>query len=126
MADIATPNLPSRSFEATARFYEALGFGEAYRDAGWLILTRGTLQLEFFPFRTLNPAESSFSCCLRLDDADAFFRLCLEAGIPEQTRGFPRVHAPKLEDSGLRIGALLSQDGSLLRLIQNDGEPGRR
>jgi predicted lactoylglutathione lyase len=33
--------LPSRDFEATARFYEKLGFVESWRDAGWMILERG-------------------------------------------------------------------------------------
>ncbi len=32
MTDHATPNLPSRNFEATSRFYAALGFSERYRD----------------------------------------------------------------------------------------------
>ena len=46
MTDRATPNLPSRDFEATARFYAALGFTESWRDAGWMILRRGDLTLE--------------------------------------------------------------------------------
>lgn len=33
--------------------------------------------------------------------------------------GPPRLHAPKLEESGLRIGALIDPDGNLIRLIQN-------
>ncbi len=48
MTDHATPNLPSRDFETTARFYAALGFEESYRDEGWMILERGGLTLEFF------------------------------------------------------------------------------
>jgi len=39
MPDHATPNLPSRDFETTSRFYGALGFTETWRDAGWMILT---------------------------------------------------------------------------------------
>jgi predicted lactoylglutathione lyase len=31
MTDQATPNLPSRDFEATARFYAALGFQEGWQ-----------------------------------------------------------------------------------------------
>ena len=34
MTDHATPNLPSRDFEASARFYAALGFVEIWRDQG--------------------------------------------------------------------------------------------
>ena len=63
MPDFATPNLPSREFKATSRFYGQLGFLETWRDAGWMILKRGDLTLEFFPFPDLDPATSSFSCC---------------------------------------------------------------
>jgi hypothetical protein len=119
MPDTATPNLPSRDFGTTSAFYDRLGCSEAaYRDEGWMILTRAKVMLEFFPFARLDPAESSFGCCLRLDDVDAFYRVCLAAGRPESAEGFPRLH-PLREESGLRIGALLDTDGSLLRLIGN-------
>lgn len=119
MADRATPNLPSRDFTVTSGFYAALGFVERFRDDGWMILTRGDLVLEFFPFPDLDPATSSFGCCLRLDDLDTFYNACVAAGLPEAHRGWPRLHAPKAEDSGLRIGALIDPDCSLLRLIAN-------
>lgn len=76
MVDHATPNLPSRHFEATSNFYAALGFTVVFRDVGWLILSRGDLILEFFPDANLNPASSSFGSCLRLDDLDAFYSEC--------------------------------------------------
>ena len=40
-----------------------------------MILQRGGLQLEFFPYPDLDPATSSFGCCLRLDDLDAMVAL---------------------------------------------------
>ena len=113
------PNLPSRDLATTSAFYERLGFSGAYRDEGWMILTRGEVWLEFFSFPDLDPTESSFGCCLRLDDVDAFYRVCLDTGLPESTRGFPRLHPPRLEASGLRIGALIDPEGTLLRLIGN-------
>ncbi|MGB7819263.1 MAG: bleomycin resistance protein [Ornithinibacter sp.] len=119
MADRATPNLPSRDLAATSAFYTRLGFTEAFRDAGWLILARHGVTLEFFPFADLDPATSSFGCCLRLDDVDAFFETCRSAGLPVTTRGWPRLHPPRLEASGLRIGALIDLDATLLRLIAN-------
>lgn len=84
-----------------------------------MILKRGDLALEFFPYPDLNPAESSFSCCLRLDDLAGFYALCRDAGVPEATTGFPRLHPPRTEHSGLTIANLLDPDGTLLRLIQN-------
>lgn len=119
MTDHATPNLPSRDFEASSRFYGRLGFEETWRDASWMILKRGGLTLEFFSYPDLDPASSSFSCCLRLDDVDGFYTICKAAGLPEITTGFPRLHPPRLEPGGLRMGAMLDTDGTLVRLIQN-------
>ena len=119
MVDHATPNLPSRGFAATVTFYAPLGFSVAFQDSGWLILKRDGVMLEFFPYADLDPATSSFGACLRLDDVDAFYTDCHTAGIPETTVGWPRIHRPRLEPSGMRIGALLDPDGSLLRLVQN-------
>lgn len=116
--DHATRNLPSKDFEATARFYSRLGFQEGWRDDGWMILIRDGLTLEFFPHPDLNPAESWFSCCLRLDDLAAFYQVCMSAGVPE-TWGQPRIQPPSLEGSGMLIGALIDEDGLLIRLIQN-------
>ncbi len=119
MTDLATPNLPSRDFDATSRFYAVLGFVETWRDEGWMILRRGDLLLEFFPFPDLDPSTSSFGTCLRLDDLDAFYAQCLASGVPERAAGWPRLHAPRLEPWGGRVGALIDPDCTLLRLIQN-------
>ncbi|HFT0573613.1 TPA: hypothetical protein ACH1RG_005859, partial [Klebsiella pneumoniae] len=60
MADHVTPNLPSRDFDVTEAFYAKLGFATSWKDRGWMILQRGGLQLEFFPYPDLDPATSSF------------------------------------------------------------------
>ena len=117
MADHATPNLPSRDFDRTAAFYGALGFEVGFRDEGWMILNRGGLTLEFFPHPDLDPLTSAFSCCLRLDDVDTFYAEALAAGLPEATRGQPRLHPPRHEPGGVRVGYLVDPDGSLLRLV---------
>lgn len=119
MADHATPNLPSRVFEATARFYAALGLEQGWRDEDWMILTRGAAKLEFFPFPDIDPLSSSFGCCLRLDDIDAIYAQALAAGVPEQCWGMPRLHPAKVEASGMRIAYLVDPDGTLIRLVQN-------
>lgn len=119
VADHTTPNLPSRDFDATANFYAALGFEKGWHDRGWMILKRGGLTLEFFPYPDLDPLESSFGCCLRLDDVPGFYQLCRNAGVPEQSRGIPRIVPPKVEHSGMTIGYMVDPDGTLLRLVQN-------
>lgn len=118
--DRATPNLPSRDFEATARFYGRIGFAVSWRDSAWMILERGSLILEFFPYPDLDPATSSFGSCLRLEDVEGFYVVLVAAGIPEQTTGWPRLHRPKREAWGGLVGALIDPDGSLLRLIQEN------
>ena len=119
MVDHATPNLPSRDLAATAAFYAELGFATAYDDPGWLILERGTLVLEFFPDPGMDPASTASSCCLRVDDVDALYDVCVVAGLPVTHVGWPRLHPPRVEDSGMRIGYLVDADGNLLRLVQN-------
>ena len=119
MTDHATPNLPSRNFDVTKEFYAALGFGSDWHDNGWMILERGQAMLEFFPYPDLDPATSSFSCCLRLDDLNALYAVCVAAGIHETTTGWPRLHPPALDHSGMTIAYLVDSDGNLLRLVQN-------
>lgn len=119
MADHATPNLPSRDFEATALFYAALGFEQGWRDEGWMILERGDAMLEFFPFPDLDPLSSAFGCCLRLDDIDAIYAQAIAAGVPEKRTGMPRLHPATIEPSGMRIAYLVDPDGTLIRLVQN-------
>jgi catechol 2,3-dioxygenase-like lactoylglutathione lyase family enzyme len=119
MTDHATPNLPSRDFQATSDFYGRLGFSERYRADGWMILERGGLKLEFFPYPDLDPCQSSFGSCLRLDNVDAFYGNCTATGVPETHSGIPRVVPPRVEPWGGRVGYLVDLDGSLLRLVQN-------
>ncbi len=118
MTDTATPNLPSRDFDATLQFYRSLGFEPTWRDAGWMILRNGGMVLEFFPHPQLDPATSWFSCCFRLGDVDAFIRALADAGIPETSSGWPRFHRPVPQAWGGRVGALIDLDGSLIRLVQ--------
>jgi hypothetical protein len=84
-----------------------------------MILERDDIVLEFFHHPVVDPATSWFSCCLRLDDLDAFYAVCRTTNVPETTKGWPRLHPPKLEPWGGRIAALIDPDGTLLRLIQN-------
>ena len=119
MTDFATPNLPSRDFAATERFYGQLGFTARYRSGHWLILERGGAMLEFFPFEGLDPAENYIGCCLRLDDLTGMVEQCTAAGIPEGRTGIPRIVPPARDVSGLDIAYLVDLDGTLVRLVQN-------
>jgi catechol 2,3-dioxygenase-like lactoylglutathione lyase family enzyme len=119
MADHATPNLPARDFDASERFYAALGFETSYRADGWMIMERGGLCIEFFGYPDLDPAQSAFSCCFRLDDLDGFCGVVTAAGIPDQRTGWPRLHPAVQEDWGGRVAYLVDLDGTLIRLVEN-------
>jgi hypothetical protein len=118
MADRIIANLPARDFDATAKFYEALGFAAVgYKDVQWMILRRGSLELEFFPFPDLDPRTSSFSACVRVDDLDGLYADFLKAGLPNTS--IPRITPPRTETFGLRFFSIVDLDGSLLRCIDN-------
>jgi catechol 2,3-dioxygenase-like lactoylglutathione lyase family enzyme len=115
LSGVITANLPARDFEATAAFYKRLGFQIDFKDEGWMILSRGTLEIEFFPHPDLSPRDSWFSACVRVSDVDALYKSWSEAGLPDH--GIPRLTAPRDEDSGLRMFALVDPNGSLLRCM---------
>lgn len=119
MADRITANLPSRDFAATAAFYGRLGFGEGFRDAGWMILKRGGLVLEFFPHPELEPRANWFSACIRVDDPDALLADWRRAGLSEDVTAIPRLTGFFKPGAAPRMFALVDPDGSLLRVIDN-------
>ncbi|WP_137844442.1 bleomycin resistance protein [Microbacterium sp. 2FI] len=116
--DRAVPNLPARDLGATEDFYARIGFVTAFRDGGWMILRRGDLQLEFFPWPDLDPATSSSRCTIRVADVDELVATIRAAGVPIADRGFPRLHEVREQDWGLRAGHLVDPDGNLLTLIE--------
>ena len=118
MTDHATPNLPSRNLAATSAFYGKLGFHEVFRDAGWLIVARGTLQLEFFPHPDLDPFENYAGCCLRVADARALHTAFSLAGLSTSPRDIPRLTPPVDQAWGFRMFALLDADGNLVRGLE--------
>jgi len=122
LADHATPNLPSRDFLKTEQFYSKLGFKASYRSGHWLILQRGGVQLEFFPWPDLDPGKDAQACCIRLDDLDTMVQQVRAAGIFEGRTGLPRMMPPQRDISGLTIAYLHDVDNNMLRLVQNPPE----
>ena len=116
--DMAIPTLPSRSVQDTVAFYRRLGFegeiwGDPYRYA---ILTRGTLELHFFPHPDFRPAESSAGCYLRVLDVESVYRAFALAKLPAQ--GIPRMDTLENKPWGMREFAVVDPDGNLLRVGQ--------
>lgn len=122
MEDRATPTLPSRDLATTSAFYARLGFQEVFRDAGWLIVTRGTIQVEFFPHPTLDPWQNYAGCCLRVADARALHESFGSAGLSADPRDIPRLTPPRDQPWGFREFALVDADGNLLRGLEALGQ----
>ncbi len=118
MPDRATPNLPSRDLIATSRFYARMGFREAFRDDGWMVLERGPLQLEFFPYPGLDPRTNIASCCLRVSDARALHEAFAGANLATSSRAMPRITSPVDQPWGFREFAVVDPDGNLLRCLE--------
>ncbi|MDO7882807.1 bleomycin resistance protein [Antiquaquibacter soli] len=119
MTDRAVPNLPSRDFDATLAFYGGFGFEVNYRSDDWLILERGAVRLEFFPFPDLDPTASSFMCSVRVDAVDELYERIKESGVEEREAGHPRLHPVRAQPWGHRAGFLVDVDGTQLHLIEN-------
>jgi len=120
-ADRITANLPSRDFTATAAFYAALGFVTAFRNDGWMILKRGPLEVEFFPWPALDPYASQASACVRVDDLDALYATWRGVGLSDNPRHIPRLTQVSPQPGVPRMFALVDGDGSLLRVLENGG-----
>lgn len=119
MPDRITANLPSRDFGATVVFYGALGFDVGFRNESWMILERGPLEIEFFLHPTVDPLNSWFSACVRVDDLDGLRADWRGAGLPSDPTATPRLTDIFTLPDAPRMSVLVDPDGSLLRVLDN-------
>jgi len=119
MADRITANLPSRDFAATEAFYHRLGFRTGFRNEGWMILCRGPLELEFFPHPGVDKWSSWFSACVRVDEIEALLAEWQEVGLSADPSDIPRLTGLFRPPGAPRMFALVGEDGSLLRVLDN-------
>ena len=116
--DLAIPTLPSRSVSNTVAFYKRLGFegGVHEFNNSYAILCRGAVELHFFTYEELVPAESSAGCYIRVLDVEKIYRECLSIQLPKL--GIPRMEPLENKPWGLREFAIIDPDGNLLRIGQ--------
>lgn len=119
MADRITANLPSRDFAATEAFYHRLGFRTDFRDDGWMILRRDALELEFFPHPGVDKWSSWFSACIRVDEVEALLAEWQQVGLSDDRTAIPRLTGIFKLQGAPRMFALVDEDGSLLRVLDN-------
>ncbi|XWN33510.1 MAG: VOC family protein [Devosia sp.] len=123
MLQSACPIWPSRDFDATADFYESLGFVEIARFSreGYLILKRDNVEVHFFLHTEHEPAASEHGAFVRVDNADTLSERVAQLELPE--KGIPRFVKAELKPWGVCELAIVDPDGNLLRMghIPGDG-----
>jgi catechol 2,3-dioxygenase-like lactoylglutathione lyase family enzyme len=70
------PKLPMRDKTATRNYYSTLGFhevGDADFDA-YLMMEKDQMQIHFFEFRELDPAENYGQIYIRTEDIDTLYQ----------------------------------------------------
>ena len=118
MRERVTANLPSRDFDVTEAFYAKLGFEQVFRGDSWMILKRGENWVEFFPHPELDPFESWFSACLRVDDLDALHAEFASAGLTDNPESQHLSPPQPAADPVPPMFAFLDPDRSLWRCIE--------
>ncbi len=108
------PVLPSRSLRRTVKFYEKLGFaGTLLASDTYAILTRGDLEIHFFPHPDLIPQECYAGCYMRVSEVDSLHLAFTPAGLAEL--GIPRMERVEEKPWRMREFALIDEDGNLVK-----------
>ncbi len=123
MTEVITANLPARDFDKTEAFYTRLGFETRFRNEGWMIMGFGDTQVEFFPHPEVDPKASWFSACLRSQDIEALHARFSKAGLPTDRHATPRLTEIFKLDNAPRMFALVDEDGSLWRVLDETDLP---
>ncbi|TXK37026.1 VOC family protein [Pontibacter qinzhouensis] len=110
------PKLPMRNKEMTKRYYiNGLGFQEYGQAAynGYLMLEKDQLQIHFFEFKELNPADNYGQLYLRTNNIETLYNLLISKGIEIHPAG-----ALQLKPWGQKEFSLLDPDNNLLTFGQ--------
>ena len=106
------PKLPMRDKNSTREFYsKRLGFtvvGSADFD-GYLMMERDQIQLHFFEFKELNPAENYGQVYIRTENIDTFYASLVERGTPIHPNG-----PLEIKPWGQKEFSVLDPDNNLL------------
>ncbi|WDF69634.1 VOC family protein [Sphingobacterium oryzagri] len=109
------PKLPMRDKAATKAFYiDRLGFTEIADYGDYLLVRKDHIDIHFFMFKALDPAQNYGQVYIRMNDMDAFYQELLDNNITIHPNG-PLAIKPW----GQQEFALLDPDNNLLTF----GEP---
>jgi len=105
------PKLPMRQKAVTRNYYLNLGFTVSGADQfdEYLMLRRDNIEIHFFLYRELNPAENYGQVYIVVDGIDDFFQSLIDAGHSIHPNGY-------LQDKpwGQREFSMLDPDNNLL------------
>jgi catechol 2,3-dioxygenase-like lactoylglutathione lyase family enzyme len=101
----AIPILPSADLSRTGEFYAALGFAEAERHDGYLLLQNAGVELHFAQRDEVNPG----TCYVHVGDATKLWKQLRD-------RGVDGVGPIADEEYGLREFAVTDPDGNRVRV----------
>lgn len=110
------PKLPMRDKAVTKAYYlNVLGF-KLYGDAdysAYLMVKKDNIQIHFFEFKDLNPAENAGQVYIRTDEIDKLYQQFLDSGIPIHPNGHLET-----KPWGQREFSILDPDNNLLTFGQ--------
>lgn len=114
-AELVRPFLPSRDFDVSRNFYEAVGF-EKVLDDEVAIFRAGS---GGFILQRFYRKERAENCMMQLmvDDLDAWWRHIISLDLPARF-GVPEPKAPALQPWGLRVAYLVDPCGVLWHVAQ--------
>lgn len=110
------PKLPMRDKAITKEYYYQMGFQSVGTGdyEGYLMLQKDAIQLHFFEFKELDPAENYGQVYIRTDDIDVLYQDMLDKGLSIHPAG-PLQTKPW----GQREFSMLDPDNNLLTFGQN-------
>src|SRR5262245_10329738 len=111
----ARPFLPAKDFEASKRFYAALGFNKVL-DGEVAIFQLGTSSFILQNYFQKQWAEN-FMMQLMVDDLDAWWTRIVALDLPRMF-GVPAPKPPALQPWGLRVAYVVDPSGVLWHIAQ--------
>ncbi|WP_374296134.1 VOC family protein [Acinetobacter sp.] len=123
MTNYIAANLPAIDFAKTITFYQQLGFEVHFQSDQWLILQNdqsvdGTLEIEFFPYPSLDSKQSYFSASVWVKDVDTLNTLYTSWSKLDWSNYADPTRITEIEQMGqLHIFNVIDVNGSLLRCM---------
>lgn len=111
------PKLPMRSKQATKAYYiDQLGFADSglVDYDGYLMVQKDGIEIHFFEFKDLNPAENYGQVYIRTNDIDGLYQSLLENRVAIHPNGHLET-----KPWGQKEFSLLDPDNNLLTFGQH-------